>query len=136
MRIGELADAVGVNPKTIRYYEEIGLLPQPPRTPGGYREYDDDDVERLAFIRRAQQLELQLDEIREVLALRESNARPCDYVLQVARQHLSELDERIAQMQRARNELDALVRRAQSLPTEPGRYCSLIEHRNEEASRS
>ncbi|PSO54940.1 MAG: heavy metal-responsive transcriptional regulator, partial [Actinobacteria bacterium QS_5_72_10] len=67
MRIGELGDVVGVNPKTIRYYEDIGLLPQPARTTGGDRTYDQDDVDRLAFIRRAQQLGLHLDEIREIL---------------------------------------------------------------------
>lgn len=129
MRIGELADAVGVNPKTIRYYEDIGLLPAPARTSGGDRTYDHADVERLAFVRRAQQLELTLDEIREILALRERHQRPCDYVLSVAQQHLAELDDRLAQMQRARDELRALVDGAERLPADSGRYCALIEHR-------
>lgn len=127
MRIGELADAVGVNPKTIRYYESIGLLPPPARNPGGDRVYDQDDVARLAFIRRARQLELALDEIGEILALRDRHHRPCDYVLAVAQRHLAELDDRIASMQRARDELSVLVDRAERLPAVTGRYCHLIE---------
>lgn len=128
MRIGELADEVGVNPKTVRYYESIGLLPDPARTDAGYRVYGADDVDRLAFIRRAQQLELTLDEIREILALRETSQRPCDYVLSVAQRHLTDLDDRITQMQRARAELAALIEHAAQAPADPDAYCSLIEH--------
>ncbi len=69
MQIGELADRVGVNTKTIRYYESIKLLPEPARTPAGYRIYGPDDETRLTFIKTAQHLGLSLDEIREVLAL-------------------------------------------------------------------
>jgi DNA-binding transcriptional MerR regulator len=68
--IGELAERVGVNPKTIRYYESIGLLPEPPRTDAGYRDYGPEDVERLAFVRRATELDLQLEQIAEILAFR------------------------------------------------------------------
>lgn len=132
MRIGELAATVGVNPKTVRYYEAIGLLPEPARTPGGDRTYSRDDIDRLAFIRRAQQLELTLDEIGEILALRERHERPCDYVLTVAQRHLAELDERIAAMQRARDELSTLVDRAEALPAAGGHYCHLIEGRSDQ----
>jgi DNA-binding transcriptional MerR regulator len=135
VRIGELADTVGVNPKTIRYYEQIGLLPEPARSPGGDRQYGQADVDRLAFIRRAQQLELTLDEIGEILALREQSQRPCDYVLAVAQQHLTDLDDRIAQMQRARDELSALIERAQRLPAGSARYCHLIEQGADSASQ-
>jgi DNA-binding transcriptional MerR regulator len=128
MRIGELAATTGVNPKTIRYYESIGLLPDPARTNAGYRRYDDADVARLEFIRRAQQLNLSLGEIEEILALRERGERPCDYVLAVAHTRLDELDRRIAEMQRARQELRALLQRAGDLPDD-GCYCQLIEHR-------
>ena len=128
MRIGQLAEKVGVNPKTIRYYESIGLLPEPDRTDAGYRIYHDDDVDRVAFIRRAQQLDLNLDEVSEILALRESGERPCGYVLDVARTRIAELDQRIAQMEDARKELRALLTRAQDLTNDDG-YCQLIEHR-------
>lgn len=85
MRIGELAKRVGVNPKTIRYYESIGLLPEPQRTTDSYRSYDEDDVLRLAFIRRATEVNLQLDEIREALierarGLPSDGARYCPLV--------------------------------------------------------
>ena len=71
MRIGELAGRLGVNPKTIRYYESIGLLPDPGRTPSGYRVYDEDAVDRLRFIRTAQRLGVTLDEVKEILGFRE-----------------------------------------------------------------
>jgi DNA-binding transcriptional MerR regulator len=128
MRIGQLADRVGVNPKTIRYYESIGLLPEPDRTESGYRDYVEDDVDRLAFIRRAQKLDLQLDEIGEILALRERGERPCDYVLEVAAVRLTELDKRIAEIQRARRELRSLLERADDLPRGRDDFCGLIEH--------
>src|SRR3546814_457103 len=80
MRIGELAARLAINTKTIRYYEGIGLLPPPDRTASGYRAYDEDDVERLTFIKTAQRLGITLDEIREILAFRERGERPCEYV--------------------------------------------------------
>lgn len=128
MLIGEVAERVGLNPKTVRYYEDIGLLPQPERTTSGYRQYDDDDVERLAFIRRAQQLELRLDEIGEILALRERGERPCNFVLTIAARRLEELDRRLREMRHARDELHALLKRADRLPGDAPCYCQLIEH--------
>ncbi|WP_246219763.1 heavy metal-responsive transcriptional regulator [Phytoactinopolyspora halotolerans] len=127
MRIGELAEHVGVNTRTIRYYESIGLLPDVDRSSAGCRIYSKDDVERVAFIRRAQRLDLTLDEIREVLALRERGERPCGYVLDVAHVRLGELDRRIAEMQHAREELRALLQRAGELPDD-GCYGQLIQH--------
>ena len=128
MLIGELADRVGVNPKTIRYYESIGLLPEPARTSSGYRHYGPGDVERLAFVRRATELDLQLDEVAEILALRERGERPCDYVIDAARRHVDDLEQRVAQMRQARDELRALLERASDLPDNDGCYCQLIEH--------
>lgn len=136
MRIGELAAQVDVNAKTIRYYESIGLLPEPARTDAGYRIYREDDIDRLAFIRRAQQLDLTLDEIGEILTLREHGERPCGYVFEVAHHRLTELDRRIAEMQRARKELRALLGRANRLPDDDGGYCRLIEHSLEAISAS
>lgn len=128
MRIGELAEQVGVNPKTIRYYESIGLLPEPPRSEVGYRLYRAEDADRLAFVRRAQQLGLTLDEIAEILALRERGQRPCGYVVSIARQRLGELDQRLEEMRCARNELAGLLERADELPANDDHYCALIQH--------
>lgn len=68
MRIGEVADRLAVNPKTIRYYESVGLIPEPRRTESGYRDYDEEDFDRIRFIKTARRLDLALNEIREILA--------------------------------------------------------------------
>lgn len=128
MRIGELAARVGVNPKTVRYYEEIGLLPEPARTPSGYRHYGEDDVARLVFIKTAQRLNVSLDEIGEILRFGERGERPCDYVLAVLDRQVAELDERIAEMHRLRDRLAGLQQRAASIPEDAQSFCRLIEH--------
>jgi DNA-binding transcriptional MerR regulator len=128
VRIGELAERVGVNPKTIRYYEAIGLLPDPERQPSGYRDYTDDDVDRLRFVRTAQRLGLSLSEISEILAFRERDERPCDYVLAVLDRQVADLDRRMAEMAQLREELTSLKARADDLPRDAGCYCAVIEH--------
>ncbi|MGN9843155.1 MerR family transcriptional regulator [Nonomuraea sp. H19] len=80
MRIGDLAAASGVKTKTVRFYEQAGLLPAPPRTAGGYRDYPQQTVKRLAFIRDAQGAGLSLAEIRSVFVLRDAGASPCAHV--------------------------------------------------------
>lgn len=72
MRIGELADTVGVNTKTVRYYESIGLMPEPDRTSSGYRDYGPDALERLQFIREAQASGLTLAEVQSILELEDA----------------------------------------------------------------
>ena len=128
MRIGELAERVGVNPKTVRYYESIGLLPDPQRRPSGYREYSNDDVDRLGFIRTAQRLGLSLSEISEILAFRERAERPCDYVLGVLDRQVADLDRRMAEMAQLRRELIALKGEADRLSRDEACYCAVIEH--------
>ncbi len=129
MRIGQLAQRLGVNPKTVRYYESIALLPEPARTPSGYRDYGEEDFERILFIKTAQRLNITLDEIREILAFRERDDRPCDYVLDVLRRHTDELDARIAEMRQLRDEMVELQRAAESVPERGNGYCPVIEHR-------
>jgi len=128
MRIGELAELVGVNPKTVRYYEGIGLLPDPERLPSGYRDYTDADVDRLGFIRTAQRLGLSLSEISEILAFRERAERPCDYVLGVLDRQVTDLDRRMEEMGDLRRELLALRDRSSRLPADASGYCAVIEH--------
>jgi len=128
MRIGQLADRFGLNPKTVRYYESIDLLPEPVRTPSGYRDYDEADAERLSFIRTAQRLGLSLDDIREILALHERDEPPCGHVVALLRHHTKELDQRIAEMQQLRDELTDMVARAAELKDTPGTFCGVIEH--------
>jgi len=128
MRIGEVAERVGVNTKTIRYYEGIGLLPDPERLPSGYREYTAEDVDRLRFIRTAQRLGLTLSEISEILAFREREERPCEYVLGVLDRQVADLDRRAAEMAQLRHELIALKGKADRLPHGGACYCAIIEH--------
>jgi len=128
MRIGEMADAVGVNPKTVRYYEDIGLLPQPERTPSGYRDYTDEDRSRLVFVKTAQRLGLSLAEIGEILAFRERGERPCTYVLGVLDRQVADVNRRIAELEALRAELAVLKTQADRLPNTGACYCSVIEH--------
>lgn len=127
MKIGEAADKVGVNPKTIRFYESVGLIPPAARTPSGYRDYGDEDLERLAFIKSAQRFGLTLEDIAEVLAFKERGERPCEYVLDVVKREISDLERRIKEMRALRNELLDLVDKAQDLPDNGG-YCRLLSH--------
>ena len=75
MRIGDLSHRTGCNIETIRYYERVGLLPRPPRSPSRYRLYDMDDVRRLTFVRRSRELGFSLDEVRTLLALSADSGR-------------------------------------------------------------
>ncbi len=129
LRIGDVAQRVGVNTGTIRYYENIGLLPDPERTAAGYRLYGDDDIERLQFIKSAQRLGIALDEIGEILALRDRGEQPCAYVRQVLRREVTDIDRRIRELRRLRQELVAIEARADE-PTEDEEavICRLIQH--------
>src|SRR2546425_2915207 len=89
LTIGQVADAADVNIQTIRYYERRGLFPTPRRTPAGYRQYADDAVARLRFIKHAQELGFSLQEIQELLGLRVRHGAACDAVR--SEEHTSEL---------------------------------------------
>jgi DNA-binding transcriptional MerR regulator len=115
MKIGELSQLSGVATKTIRYYEEIGVLPDPLRTANGYRAYKQESVERLRFIRDAQSTGLTLTEIASILELREQGASTCGHVTSLLQQHLQDLDQYIATLQRTRTQLAGLTERAQRL---------------------
>lgn len=128
LRIGELARRAGVNPRTIRFYEAIGLLPEPRRLPNGYRVYGARDLERLRFVRRAQALGLPLEAIRDILALHDAGSRPCCRIRELAGQRLAEIDRQISELQRLRSELAALVERAAQAPLETrGSVCPAID---------
>ncbi len=115
MRIGELAEEVGVDPPTIRYYESIGVLPEPERTPSGYRAYAPADVERVRFVTLARSLGLHLDDIRQILALRDRGEAPCRFVRSILDRQVEAVEERILQLQELSTELRRLRRAARSL---------------------
>jgi DNA-binding transcriptional MerR regulator len=107
--IGDVAERTGLTAPTIRYYESIGLLPAPLRSSTGYRRYSEDTVEELRFIRKAQALGFSLDEIAEILTLSRSGSAPCSHVLDLARRHLTAVEERIRQLAKFRDLLAAEV---------------------------
>jgi DNA-binding transcriptional MerR regulator len=130
VQIGELAQRAGVNPKTIRFYEAQGLLPVPARTPNHYRDYDATALGRLGFIRSAQTAGFTLREIAGVLAIRDDGEPPCHHVSALVDQRLGEIDDRIAELERTRNELQTLAARAQTIrPDEcpPSAICRIIK---------
>ena len=114
MRIGEVAQRAGVSVKTIRYYERVGIL-APTREPNGYRAYEPEVLDRLAFTRAAQAVGLTLGEIRETIAFREHGEPPCTNVLALIEQRSSELTERIAELETLRADLEALAERGRGL---------------------
>lgn len=108
--IGELASATDTKVETIRYYERVGLLPKPKRTAGNYRSYEADHLGRLSFIRRARDLGFSIDQVRNLLGLADQKERSCETVDAIARQHLVEVDRKIADLKGLRRELDAVIR--------------------------
>ncbi|MGP4025810.1 heavy metal-responsive transcriptional regulator [Actinomadura sp. 3N407] len=129
MRIGLLAERTGLTTKTLRFYEDAGLLPAPPRTASGYRDYPRDTEARVAFIRAAQSAGLTLAEIRGVLSLRDSGNVPCEHVTDLIDQHLADVERRLAELAATRNALRDLQRRAAA--TDPAdctadQVCSIL----------
>jgi len=107
--IGDLGKLTETKIETIRYYERIGLLPSPARTSGNYRVYSKDQVGRLSFVRRARDLGFTIEEIRELLSLSDQKDRSCEAVDSIARQHLADVDRKIADLMALRRELDSII---------------------------
>lgn len=134
MRIGEVAHRIAINPKTIRYYESVGLISEPSRTESGYRDYGEEDFERIRFIKTARRLDLSIDEIREILAFTDRKQAPCGHVREVLARKARELDERINEMIQIRDELLYIEK---SVPVSLGNtytLCPLIEHHTRTSS--
>ena len=112
IQIGELSRRTGCNIVTIRYYEQIGLLPAPARSAGRYRVYGTADVRRLAFIRRSRELGFTLDEVRTLLSLSADDGQDtCANVREVAERHLADVRAKIADLQAMEHVLADAVRR-------------------------
>lgn len=139
LQIGELSEQTGVPTKTIRFYEEAGLLPPAKRAENRYRVYDEADVERLNFIRRMRALDFALDDIGEILAFRERNEPPCGYVMALMREQIDQISARISDLERMRDELTTLVEAGEHLPEDVlmrSCVCHLIQTSNIEAQNS
>ena len=109
MSIGELARATGTKAETIRYYERIGLLPRPARTESNYRTYGVADLARLSFIRRARSLGFGIEQIGALLDLSDNRERSCAAVDELAQQHLSTVESKIADLTALRRELSDVI---------------------------
>lgn len=120
MLIGELAQAGGTTTKTLRFYEDVGLLPTPERTANGYRYYDSsaDTLARIDFIRRGQAAGLTLAQIRQVLEIRDQGIPPCQHVSDLLDDRLADLKQQIADLQGLRDTVRELRDRADAISPE------------------
>jgi DNA-binding transcriptional MerR regulator len=107
--IGHLARETGCKVQTIRYYEQIGLMPEPHRTEGNQRRYGPGHVERLAFIRHGRELGFPLDAIRELLSLADDPDRSCEAADRIAQGQLRQVESRIARLKSLENELRRML---------------------------
>jgi len=110
MQIGELAKRSAVTVQTVRFYERLRLLPEPQRKDSGYRVYSEPDLKRLLFVRQAKSLGFSLDEIREILRMRERGHCPCGDVISIAQRHLRTVEEQITQLSKFRDGLSQAVK--------------------------
>lgn len=125
--IGDLAERMGISPKTIRYYERLGLLAEPTRSESGYRVYGEADAERLGFILGAKALGLSLVEIKAIVAEWAAGEIPCEHVGKLLDEKLAELDRRIVELTTFRDQLRALKQKADATSRVPGTPCKHVE---------
>jgi DNA-binding transcriptional MerR regulator len=109
LTVSKLAEEVGTSADTVRYYERIGLLPEADRSPSGYRLYDDEAVERLRFIKRAQRFGLRLEAIGELLDVRRQGLCPCGHTRRFLEARVAELDEEMSSLARLRDDISRMI---------------------------
>ena len=124
MRIGELAKRLGINPKTLRYWEEIGLLPPPLRNSSGYRIYTEEHLKLCEFILKAKSVGFKLEEIKEIISLKLSGEAPCGCVEDRIREKIEEIDKLIEELRSRRRLLESLLRERREVPAS---VCPIIE---------
>jgi len=130
MQIGELAKLTNTSSKTIRFYEDSGLLPPPARSTSGYRDYGPEIVDRLSFIHRGQAAGLTLQKVRQILAIHDRGEAPCGHVRQVLNTRLDQVRAQIAELVALESHLQTLLDRASGGgPTEHDRstVCWILE---------
>ncbi|SEO09345.1 MerR family transcriptional regulator [Palleronia pelagia] len=131
LTIGNLAKKTGTKVQTIRYYEQIGLMPEPGRTAGGQRRYGEDELDRLAFVRHARQLGFTLEAIRELLDLSDEPDRSCENAAAIARRQLRQVEQRIARLEALRTELKRMVRECAGGQTADCRVLEVLRDHSE-----
>lgn len=128
LTVSKLAERARTSPDTLRYYERIGLLPEPDRSPSGYRLYDDSMAELVGFIKRAQRFGLRLEEIRQLVDVRERGLCPCGHTRVLLERRLADLDQEMAALDRLRGDITDMLA---ELP--PGRRDDPGAHRDRPA---
>lgn len=124
MNISHTAKAAGLNPKTIRYYESVGLTPLPRRKDNGYRDYDGNDVERLIFLRQARNVGFTIEQCRALLGLYENPQRQSAQVYELVKTKVQEVDRKIQELQSMRSVLDQLTK---DCPNDGQPECTIID---------
>ena len=133
MRISELATRTGTTAKTLRFYEESSLLPEPSRTFNGYRDYDEGAITRIQFVKAGQAIGLTLAEIRNLMSIRDDGSSPCGAATDLLDQHLAAITNRIRELQDLKRDLANLKVRASGLdPADcpPESVCHVINPRH------
>jgi DNA-binding transcriptional MerR regulator len=126
LTIGQVARGVGLRPSAVRYYERHRIIPPAQRLPNGYRVYDADTLRWLRFVRRAQSFGMSLDNVKELLQLARHGTAPCERVRELARQHLSDIDQNISDLRVLKKQLELLLRR-RTAHNGKQHVCPLIE---------
>ena len=129
LRTGELAKQADVNVETLRFYERKGLLPEPPRGKSGYREYPPESVQRLRFVKRAQELGFSLKEIKELLALRVARGTTCGQVRERAQEKVADVQQKISDLRAIEEALTELVKSCSGRG--PASRCPILDHLND-----
>lgn len=131
MQIGIVARKIGLSVDAIRFYERNALLPRPPRTQGGFRQYADSDVETLAFIRRVQGLGFKLSEIRALLRLRRDRLQPCAPVRRRLEEKLSDVQQKLTDLHKLEHELRLALRSCNKELRKRDAHCPILRERNQ-----
>ncbi len=126
MHIGSVAKKIGLTPDAIRFYERNALLPRPPRSAGGFREFADTDVQTLGFIRQVQGLGFTLKEVRELLELRQHRLQPCAPVRRRLEQKLLHVQRKLADLQKLEHDLRAALRTCNKKLRQRSTHCPLL----------
>ncbi|MBE7380831.1 MAG: heavy metal-responsive transcriptional regulator [Leptolyngbya sp. SIO1E4] len=128
LRIGQVSDQSQLPVKTIRFYEERGLIQAASRTSGGFRLFEPSVLTRLSFIKRSQALGLSLNDIQDILKIADTGQRPCQNVRHKFQEKIVEIENRISQLEKLKEQLKTLMQDADQTETLEAEICPLIEH--------
>jgi DNA-binding transcriptional MerR regulator len=136
MQIGTIGKRVGLSVDAIRFYERNALLPRPPRTQGGFRQYNENDVDTLSFIGRLQNLGFTLREVRELLELRRSRLQPCAPMRRRLEEKLVDVQQKVSHLQKLEHELRLALRSCNKEMRKRSAHCPILKEKSNSRPRS